>query len=353
MGKSGSKELAHRKATVIETLCGNLCFRPFDEIWKREVWSLVQSSVVGPRFAIPFEVRSDDGLWMLDPADALQLDLDREIKRSLRDLPLNNSQRRALKARLLRRDRLTNFGLELVKPSWASARDEIAKRFPVTDADRIVELFGMLLSGKISRQSFDKEFKRQLLRPTQIVSFIFEMEEIRKHCPQFVVTIGESLLRMVSGLRTGLTAIPQYERRKLARYLSDTIARKSAVQAALGDRRRVRGAKLPDQRVEELAYSAEVGALPAVDLISRVAKVYATQHAIMPRNPEASDGPDFMHLTYLPYCDIFRADTYIVELLKQCSTLVSATVVRNLDDLPTVIERLITPPPGAADSGAA
>ena len=206
--------------------------------------------------------------------------------------------------------------------------------------------------GKISRQSFDKEFRRQLLRPTQIATFIFEMDEIRKHCPQFVVTIGESLLRMVSDLRAELTPIPRFERQKLTHYLSDTVARKPAVQAALSDRRRVRGAKLSDQRVEQLAYNAEAGAFPAIDLISRVAKVYATQHAIMPRTEE-SDGPDFMHLTYLPYCDIFRADTYIVELLKQCSTLVSATVVRSLDDLPTVIERLIAPAAGPADLVAA
>jgi hypothetical protein len=55
----------------------------------------------------------------------------------------------------------------------------------------------------------------------------------------------------------------------------------------------------------------------------------------------------------LPYCDVFRTDTYMVELLKQCGTLVTATVVRSLDELPTVIERLIASPASSADSVAA
>jgi hypothetical protein len=155
---------------------------------------------------------------------------------------------------------------------------------------------------------------------------------------------------MVSGLRAGLAPIPQLPTRKLAGYLPDTVARKPAVQAALRDRHRVRGAKLTDDGIEGLVCGAGIGALPAVDLISRVSKRYAMQHATMPRKPELSDGPDFMHLTYLPYCDVFRTDTYMVELLKQCGTLVTATVVRSLDELPTVIERLLAP---AGSSSAA
>jgi hypothetical protein len=179
------------------------------------------------------------------------------------------------------------------------------------------------------------------------------MEEIRKHCPQFVVGIGEGLVRMVSDIRTRFAPIPQFERKKVTRYLPDAVARKAAVQATVRDRRRVRGVKLTNDKVEQVVCNAKIGALPAVDLISRVSKVYATQHAIMPRKPELSDGPDFMHLTYLPYCDVFRADTYMVELLKQCDTLVTATVVRSLDELPTVIERLIASAGSSSDAAAA
>jgi hypothetical protein len=349
LGKSGSKELAHRKAAVIERLCDNLCFRPFQEIWKREVWSAIQSSVPGSRFAIPYAVRSDDGLWILDSAD-LRLNLDVAVKGALKDLPLNHAQRRALKARLLQRGRLTDFGLSLAKPHWASAGDEIARRFPVTDADDVVELFGSLLSGSINKQKFEKNFGRLLLRPTQMTRFIFEMDEVRKHCPAFVVGIGEGMVRMVSQLRAGLTSIPQFQRRDVVIHLADNLLRKPAVEAALRDRQRVRGAKLTDDRVEQIAYGATIGALPAIDLISKAAKVYATRHATMPRNPEASDGPDFMHLAYLPYCDVFRTDTYMAELLKQCGTLVTATVVRTLDELPKVIGRLTA---GSAGSAAA
>ena len=229
---------------------------------------------------------------------------------------------------------------------------EISKRFPVTDADHIVKLFGRLLAGSIDKQHFEQEFARFLSRPTQMATFIFEMDEIRKHCPQFVVAIGERLVQMVSDLRAGLAPIPQTPRRKLARYLPDTVARKPAVQAALRDRHRIRGANLTDDVVEEVVCTAKIGALPAVDLISRVSKVYAMQHATMPRNPELSDGPDLMHLTYLPYCDIFRTDTYMVELLKQCGTLASATVARSLDEFPAVIERLIASADDSADSAA-
>jgi hypothetical protein len=302
---------------------------------------------------MPYAVRSDDGLWMLDGSGILQLDLDGEMKNALKQLPLNHSQRRALLARVWKSGHLTKFGLSLLRPYWAGVGAQISGRFPVTNADDIVELFGRLLAGSIDKKHFEQEFARFLFRPTQMATFVFEMDEIRKHCPQFVVTMGERLVQMVSDLRAGLTLIPQFQRRKLARYLPDTVARKSAVQAALRDRHRVRGAKLTDAEVEGVVCRAKIGALPAVDLISRVSKVYAMQHATMPRNPELSDGPDFMHLTYLPYCDVFRTDTYMVELLKQCDALVTATVVRSLHELPAVIERLIASPGSSADSAAA
>ncbi len=322
------------------------CFRPFEEIWAREVWQLIRSRAVNMRFAMPYEVCSDRGLWLFKSTDSLnlELDLDATFRKLLNNsLPLNRKGRRALKAQLWQDHRLSERGFELSRPHWSAVVHEIAREFPVNDPHQVVDVFVRRLSGHITDVAMERELAQMLLRPTQMVRFAFEMDELRTQCPQVVVAFGETVVRAVADLRARLAEVSDSVRSNFWKYVPATVVRRPALEAALRGRRHIRGLRISDEQVSEIVHDAALGALPAVDLISRATQVYAAQHANAnkPRKARYSDGPDLLHLTYLPYCDVFRADGYTADVLRQCHPLASAKVARSLEDLPALIERHI------------
>lgn len=61
------------------------------------------------------------------------------------------------------------------------------------------------------------------------------------------------------------------------------------------------------------------------------------------RNIKKSDGGDFLHALFLPYCDIWRGDTYISNLIitnKICDNF-NTKVCKKLVDLPDLIDELL------------
>ncbi len=60
-----------------------------------------------------------------------------------------------------------------------------------------------------------------------------------------------------------------------------------------------------------------------------------------PRRATPSDLPDAIHSVYLPYVDIFRADDFVVSVLRSLDLPFDTTVVGKLEDIPTAIEKRI------------
>jgi hypothetical protein len=61
----------------------------------------------------------------------------------------------------------------------------------------------------------------------------------------------------------------------------------------------------------------------------------------LPRRPMASDFPDCYHAIYLPYVDVFRADSFVAGILQECKLPFSTLIVDNFLQLPSMIEKLL------------
>lgn len=61
----------------------------------------------------------------------------------------------------------------------------------------------------------------------------------------------------------------------------------------------------------------------------------------MPRRPMASDFPDCYHAIYLPYVDVFRADSFIAGILEECKLPFATLIADNFLQLPEKIDKLL------------
>lgn len=60
-----------------------------------------------------------------------------------------------------------------------------------------------------------------------------------------------------------------------------------------------------------------------------------------PRAPSHSDFPDCYHAVYLPYVDIYRPDSFMESVLKECKMPFSTVIVEKLLKLPSAIDKII------------
>jgi hypothetical protein len=286
---------------------------------------------------MPYEVYSDQGIWLFKSTDKLNLDLDAIIRNAMKgSVAGNRKERRALESQSRR-------GLRLYSSETAR---EIARKFPVNDPQELVDIFIRRLSRRITDAAVEKKLTEILLRPTQIIRFTFEMDELRTRCPDVVVSIGERVVLAIADLRARLVEISDSVKNDFSRYVPAALLRRPALEAAFRGRRHIRGLRISDEQIGEIVHDAPYGAFKAVDLISRATQIYAAQHASDPRKTRYSDGADLLHLTYLPYCDVFRADVYTADVLRQCDPLATAKVARRLEDLSALIERCLAASPG-------
>ena len=73
---------------------------------------------------------------------------------------------------------------------------------------------------------------------------------------------------------------------------------------------------------ERVAISA-MGAIPSLDaplVATRIHMLSGLQPSAMPRKPLPSDGGDLLHMTYLPYADVLRCDSYASRVVEETAT---------------------------------
>ena len=60
-----------------------------------------------------------------------------------------------------------------------------------------------------------------------------------------------------------------------------------------------------------------------------------------PRKPRASDLGDILHCCYLPFVDVFRADSFLAPIIVDANLPLKTVVVGKLLDVPPAIEKCL------------
>lgn len=141
-----------------------------------------------------------------------------------------------------------------------------------------------------------------------------------------------SLARMLRMLYTALQeaghAAKELQRRFDERANSDAMRNKLIAQVT----------KVGDPRRQRDAFSWAT--TPSFEIYSTVAMQVVLDSAMrvtMPRQPLDSDFVDCLHVCYAPFVDFFRADSYMVGVLKRCRIPLETQFVGKLEELPDLI----------------
>jgi hypothetical protein len=250
--------------------------------------------------------------------------------------PFNRKARRALQARVW-----GSGWLRKGIPTGPAEQDltDLAQRHALNDVDHLYTIVSDYMRGAISSAYAENEFLKVLLKPAQVVRLVFELDHMRDaNLAPIVRAFGVNLTNAIMDMRTQLGTLSHAVKLAVSQRFPEVSLRTAAINAALQNEKDLQTRKISRQGVDKIITNASKGCLPAVDFLSMVTTSYAVRHMAMPRRPARSDGGDLLHLAYLPYCDLFRADTEVAEMVKNCAGGMGGRVVRKLEDLPRAIE---------------
>jgi hypothetical protein len=104
---------------------------------------------------------------------------------------------------------------------------------------------------------------------------------------------------------------------------------------------KIKNSGLKWQDWERYIINSNIGKIPSLDtMIILYMQYFLDKVKDNQSKPVVSDAADLLHSGYAPYCDIFRTDKRIVELMNKASKFINlggAVVLKNSEELPQAI----------------
>lgn len=324
-----NKVNASKRLKKINELCNTKCLVEHFSIIQNEITSLRNSA-----FPISsFETFNNYGAWFPDitPDDEIF-----DIEKLVSELPGRTSKRKA------KRNLFNNDGS--YKPAYRELLlSATCKQFPLThgQAKLVIESF-------IKTNSLNAFISTVSLSLSYIDNLILWYEQcwdlmnplssyFRSDGAQFKYLIEnykESFIQQITNIEEPNSYIREVKKKcnnlrvsgnnSLAKSLASTFALKH----------------LNGNSTEQLCNpSWELS--PSLLTIEETTIQLLKNHLLTQRKLEDSDYADILHLVYLPYVDVFRADKNTASLIQQAKLPLKTKVVSKLTELPNVINQLL------------
>lgn len=326
-----SFKIAQRKAWVVERLCGGRAFPSPFWLFKAELKSLVPELGVAPeQVAVEISDVLEGGLWFheelanatslaaFDPFAAAPWYI-RLVLRLMARWATEENAKAALKTSPLYRaaagtpleDRIVDYlmrritGPELGRhlgkafcfPTKLVAHPEIAS--PISGMNKSIQAFGQEMMAMVQRfqSDIDRAAGKIGSRPPEQL-----FEELS------IDIAAKTWLNIVR--RPGLISKPQELKAYVQRAEHDT-------------------------NIRQLTFSRFFADL-LVELLTQARSVPKNR-----RKPRPSDGGDFLHALYAPYCNVMRADASFAEFVKPVARRYGCRVVGKLSELPGTLKAMV------------
>lgn len=332
-----TKEVAVRKAKLIERLCGNKCLTFISEIWKNE-WICARSAKGAGKTQGPIYAYSESGKWYPDVSgitDGLRHSVISGIKKKIQeDSKLTRPERRAILSKIIKNGQLTELAETMLADSLESIIKELRQDYPLTErfyCERMLERFIM---RKLNGTVVAEELMVGIARPTHFIGWYFEKYHEAKQLPTWLLDLGDKLYSSISEMREEMPEVPQDMKRRLKGHITPLFLREKISSAYNAQSTNLRHRAAPPHSVDALPK----GAFPSIDLVSESLHAYIVRHALTPQKHLRSDGGDFAHLGHAPYVDIFRADANFSSLVAKPLAAIGVRVAPRLQELPNIIK---------------
>lgn len=346
-GASGNEKLAINKADIIETLCGSKCMKDHDELLCLEAIRWLSKD--GDRTALskfPVFGYSDNGNW----SHRIYKEIFKDIKnfekaerqgfydRLKSNFSFSRSERRRARAMWYRKKRTREKPKEFLR----NADKEILELFrsQLHGTPEIKDLLVDLSLGNITYKEYIEQLNQISFSPSKFVrEKLFEPQSGRDdHFGSLLQGVYAGLMDDIRSFRSLMASTSQNP----GQFQYDDIwYRKWFVEDRLmANLDMLRENRIGENRIRGLSTKMSNGDFPSFDMLLASLKEYTRLHgSIGPtmRKIKKSDVGDIFHSVYLPYVDIFRADKFFSEVLKNSSRTYNTVVVKKISELPSAI----------------
>ncbi len=175
--ETGHKDVAERKAKIIEELCDLKCLKFAGVMWKEEEKRAI-SSVTGTLELDSFSPLSDEGVWY--PGGKISFENFKEevigkIKQTIREQPgLNRNQRRILIRQAASMAYVRQVISNMSEAEIVNASASLERRFPLSERFYRERYFLRLMLGEIDEEAVAREVMLGVTRPSNFVGWYFE-----------------------------------------------------------------------------------------------------------------------------------------------------------------------------------
>lgn len=320
------------RARVISELCGPLCLLEVNTLSREEARHLARGNT--PPFPRGMALRNDRG-WPPNPDDmakTLATDLGEDLKNAAREIvaealpemPLRN--RNEIMRQMITRDgRLTALAKERIPPfAYQEVANLFAERFGLPQDLPGLEIPFKVMLGELPPAELGEFFAR-ILRdlPT-----LFALDETRQHADGlfgWLRKAGQDLAEPFSEVRSAILANVETfglgVSRKLAKDqpMLDVDRWRGRIRERLlkglweSESKRPRRERARGEAWAHLVIPSKFGSIPSLDAFLSAAGEMIRRSIVpsaQPRQPRVSDVGDLLHMSYLPYVDVFRCDGF-------------------------------------------
>lgn len=346
-----SRPMAVGRARAIRELCGGRCFR----FWTETRVDEIAAYVVGQT---PFhKVVSDDGQWFPDLSDlaiSLRSMLVHGFEEALSELPLDALQKRCLTDLILKDGKLTDLGLRiLLSQDRKALLDTLAEQFPLSQRFFDEDLMLKFVRGDVDALDICREFEIVFRDVHTFISWTFDRYDRAKELVLWLRELGGDIGDAISAIRKEVDDLHRPHRpdsKSLNRRLRTSIdanmlpfRRRALLKCIRGREAELvsRGVLAP---ALEKVLTSPLGSVPTVDALIVAISEYLKRNVSVskfPRSVSKSDAGDLLHLSYLPYCDVFRADGETAQVAKRVAAIFGTRVVSRAEDLIAAIDDLL------------
>lgn len=337
---------AMKRARCIEALGRKKCLRFWLEAWRTEC-----GNVVAGRPATD-SIPNDDACWYPDVSEVaaeLRQTMLNSFQEALLDASVNRQLRRKLQRTLFAGGYLSDAGVDAVMKGRKQLVTTLSDEFPFADDIDAENLMLRFARGHAGSGEVVDAMSIALRDLPTFVGWTYEERDKERKLVVWLRQWGAKLVNIIETLRTNLVEIAE-------RYLEIEIDKKiydAAIQKPAGSFRtsfirkfrkdlqsrpkNKRGSNSDWQQLEE----SELGTLPALDAYIISVVEHVRRSVLMPRKLKTSDAADLVHLSYLPYVDLFRADGDTSQTGAVVAKRFGSRIVPKLDALADEIDRAL------------
>ena len=339
-------DFAMKRARCIEALGRKKCLRFWLEAWRTECGNVVAGHPATD------SITNDDACWHPDVSEVateLRQTMLNSFREALLDASVNRQQRRKLQRTLFAGGYLSDAGVDALMKGRKGLVTTLSDEFPFAgdiDAENLMLRFA---KGHASPSEVVDAMSVALRDLSTFVGWTYEERDKERKLVVWLRQWGAKLVDIIETLRSNLVEIAErYPNTEIDKKIYDAAIQNPARnfrtsfirkfrKEAQSLPKNMRGSNSDWQQLED----SEIGTLPALDAYILSVVEHVRRSLMMPRKLKASDAADLVHLCYLPYVDLFRADGDTSQTGAVVAKRFGARIIQKLNALPQEIDRAL------------